>query len=210
MKPLSKLVKDIIELETCNVALQPILFWSTSTKVHSRVQEVKIFSSEFTKKTRLVTTGDIANHQPVLDEANWDRFGSRQDVKSWRSWKRAKQFLTLINLNVMKNKLYFLTYFLLPYCLVQRLQPGFVCFSLVQSFPCLQMSVDCCSVEWIVSKHALATCCIATRVLKPRALSGCTHETRTWGTKWRRWLRATRDLLAILCIYQRSNSFLRV
>lgn len=129
MKPLSKLVKNIIELETCNVALQPILFWSTSIKVHSRVQEVKIFKRIY-EKTRLVTTGDIANHRPVLDEANWDRFGSRQDVKSWRSWKTAKQFLTLINLNVTKNKLYFLTYFLLPYCLVQRLQPGFVCFSL--------------------------------------------------------------------------------
>lgn len=77
MKPLSKLVKNIIELETCNVALHPIFFYRQAPKYKKSKS-----SSEFTKKTRLVTTGDIANHRPVLDEASWDRFGSRQDVQS--------------------------------------------------------------------------------------------------------------------------------
>lgn len=80
MKPLSKLVKNIIELETCNVALQPIklIDKQQSTQPSTRSQN---FQANLLK-TRLVTTGDIANHRPVLDEANWDRFGSRQDVKS--------------------------------------------------------------------------------------------------------------------------------
>lgn len=152
---------------------------------------------------------DWLNFLPVFNKSNRNWFWPSQSVYSTRvSCKKVKKgktpFETSSNFNLNRKKIQ--THLLLPYCLGLRLQPDFVCLSLVQCFPCLCWPSNESSLSSLWTLQQLAAWQQASWIRERLA----DFPSRRWETKWRLWFHRTLVLQEILCVCQRLNNYLHV